>query len=93
MTREERFMNEAIALSALGVSSNQGGPFGCVIVQGDNIVGRAEAILSASEEALPWGRPPPMCGLASSSHRLAVSQLIWTAAEAALRACSLGRQG
>jgi guanine deaminase len=40
MTREERFMNEAIALSAKGITSNEGGPFGCVIVKNDIIVGR-----------------------------------------------------
>lgn len=40
MTREEHFMNEAIALSAKGIDGNEGGPFGCVIVKGNEIVGR-----------------------------------------------------
>ena len=40
MTREERFMNEAITLSANGITANQGGPFGCVVVKNDEIVGR-----------------------------------------------------
>ena len=40
MTREERFMQEAIALSRMGVTGNEGGPFGCVIVKGDEVVGR-----------------------------------------------------
>ncbi len=40
MNREERFMSEAIALSAKGVTGNQGGPFGCVIVKNEEIVGR-----------------------------------------------------
>src|SRR5665647_59708 len=40
MTREEKFMQEAILLSQLGMINNEGGPFGCVIVKGDKIVGR-----------------------------------------------------
>lgn len=40
MTREEKFMQEAIALSAKGIQNNEGGPFGCVIVKDDKIVGR-----------------------------------------------------
>jgi len=40
MNRELQFMLEAIALSRRGVSENQGGPFGCVVVKGDEIVGR-----------------------------------------------------
>ena len=33
-------MQEAILLSQLGMINNEGGPFGCVIVKGDKIVGR-----------------------------------------------------
>lgn len=40
MTREERFMQQAIELSKKSLSGNQGGPFGCVIVKGDEVVGR-----------------------------------------------------
>ena len=40
MTREEKFMMEAIALSQKGMDSNEGGPFGCVIVKDDTIIGR-----------------------------------------------------
>jgi guanine deaminase len=40
MTREEKYMMEAIQLSKLGMANNEGGPFGCVIVKGDEIVGR-----------------------------------------------------
>ena len=40
MTREEKFMNEAIVLSQVGMQKNEGGPFGCVIVKDDEIVGR-----------------------------------------------------
>lgn len=33
-------MREAVALSRQGIDNGDGGPFGCVIVQGDEIVGR-----------------------------------------------------
>jgi guanine deaminase len=37
---EQRFMEEAIRLSQLGMESNEGGPFGCVIVKDGKIIGR-----------------------------------------------------
>ncbi|KAA9037617.1 nucleoside deaminase [Ginsengibacter hankyongi] len=40
MTREEQFMMEAIALSKKAIENNEGGPFGCVIVKDNKIVGR-----------------------------------------------------
>jgi tRNA(Arg) A34 adenosine deaminase TadA len=40
MTREEKFMSEAIKLSRNGVLNNEGGPFGCVVVKGEEIIGR-----------------------------------------------------
>jgi tRNA(Arg) A34 adenosine deaminase TadA len=40
MTREEKFMQEAIRLSMEGSKANEGGPFGCVVVKGDEIIGR-----------------------------------------------------
>ena len=40
MQRELQFIQEAIKLARQGVTNNDGGPFGCVIVKGDHIVGR-----------------------------------------------------
>lgn len=40
MTREEKFMQEAVRLSREGSRAGEGGPFGCVIVRGDEIIGR-----------------------------------------------------
>ena len=40
MTRAEKFMREAIRLSIDAVHGNCGGPFGAVVVRGDEIVGR-----------------------------------------------------
>lgn len=50
MTREEKFMAEAIALSLNGLRSNQGGPFGCIIVKGDEIVGRGNNRVTSSND-------------------------------------------
>jgi len=50
MTREEKFMNEAILLSQTGMQKNEGGPFGCVIVKDDEIVGRGwNCVTSAND--------------------------------------------
>ncbi len=40
MTREEKFIKEAISLSQKAVRNNAGGPFGCVVVKGNKIIGR-----------------------------------------------------
>ena len=50
MTREEYFMQQAIDLSAKGIASNQGGPFGCVIVKGDTIVGQGNNKVTSSND-------------------------------------------
>ncbi|HUC79996.1 MAG TPA: nucleoside deaminase [Flavisolibacter sp.] len=50
MTREEKFMQEAITLSRQGMEQGEGGPFGCVIVKGDQIVGRGNnKVLSTND--------------------------------------------
>jgi len=40
MTREEKFMLEAVKVGTQGMRAKEGGPFGCVIVRGDEIIGR-----------------------------------------------------
>jgi guanine deaminase len=40
MTREEKFMYEAISIGIEGMRNNFGGPFGCVIVKDDKIIGK-----------------------------------------------------
>ena len=40
MTREEKFMNEAIRIGMEGMQNNFGGPFGCVVVKNNEIIGR-----------------------------------------------------
>jgi guanine deaminase len=50
MTREEKFMQEAIQLSIDGVANNDGGPFGCVIVKGDEIIARGNNKVTSSND-------------------------------------------
>ncbi len=50
MTREEKFMMEAIALSQKAMDNNEGGPFGCVIVKNDMIIGRGNNRVTSSND-------------------------------------------
>ena len=50
MTREEKFMLEAIKLSKTGSDNGEGGPFGCVIVKDDEIVGRGNNKVLATND-------------------------------------------
>ena len=50
MTREEKFMMEAIALSLNGIKNNEGGPFGCIVVKSDEIVGRGNNRVTSSND-------------------------------------------
>lgn len=50
MTREEKFMQLAIDLSMKGIKANEGGPFGCVIVKGEEIVGQGNNKVTSSND-------------------------------------------
>lgn len=50
MTREEKFMQEAIALSQKSIDQNDGGPFGCVIVKDDVIIGRGHNMVTSTND-------------------------------------------
>ncbi len=50
MTREEKFMIEAIKMSQNGVRENEGGPFGCIVVKGDEIIGRGNNKVTSSND-------------------------------------------
>jgi tRNA(Arg) A34 adenosine deaminase TadA len=50
MTREEKFMAEAITLSKNGVRNNEGGPFGCIVVKDDVVVGRGNNKVTSSND-------------------------------------------
>ena len=44
------FMQEAIALSRKGITADDGGPFGCIIVRNDEIVGRGWNMVIATND-------------------------------------------
>ncbi|MDB5207352.1 MAG: tRNA-specific adenosine deaminase [Flavisolibacter sp.] len=50
MTREEKFMMEAIALSKNGSENGEGGPFGCVIVKDNSIIGRGNNKVTSTND-------------------------------------------
>jgi guanine deaminase len=50
MERERRFILEAIQLSRNGMLNNDGGPFGCVVVRGDEIVGRGNNRVTSTND-------------------------------------------
>jgi guanine deaminase len=50
MTREEKFMQEAIALSKKAIEQNDGGPFGCIIVKDDIIIGRGNNKVTSTND-------------------------------------------
>jgi tRNA(Arg) A34 adenosine deaminase TadA len=50
MTREEFFMQKAIELSAQGIAANEGGPFGCIVVKGETIVGRGNNKVTSTND-------------------------------------------
>lgn len=48
--REHQFMQAAIELARLGMNAGQGGPFGCVIVKGDEVVGQGCNAVTSSND-------------------------------------------
>jgi len=48
--REKRFMQEAIEIARQGMKKGMGGPFGCIIVKGDDIVGRGCNCVSSDND-------------------------------------------
>lgn len=50
MSREYFFMQQAIELSAKAIDGNEGGPFGCVIVKNDVVVGRGNNAVTSTND-------------------------------------------
>ncbi len=50
MTREEKFMQQAIELSHNGMHNNEGGPFGCIVVKGNEIVGKGNNKVTSTND-------------------------------------------
>lgn len=43
-------MQKAIELSAQGIAANEGGPFGCIVVKGETIVGRGNNKVTSTND-------------------------------------------
>ncbi|MCE3281344.1 MAG: tRNA-specific adenosine deaminase [Chitinophagaceae bacterium] len=50
MERERKFILEAIELSRKGMMNNHGGPFGCIVVKGNEIVGKGNNQVTSSND-------------------------------------------
>ena len=48
--QEKLFLDRAVELSRLGIESGNGGPFGCVIVKGNVIVGEGSNMVTSSND-------------------------------------------
>lgn len=48
--RDTKFLDRAIELSRTGMKSGKGGPFGCVVVMGDEIVGEGCNMVTSSND-------------------------------------------
>ncbi|MEO6819201.1 MAG: nucleoside deaminase [Ginsengibacter sp.] len=72
MTREEKFMDEAIQLSKAGMDNNEGGPFGCVIVKDEEIVGRGYNRVTGTNDPTAHAE---MVAIRDACHHLQTHQL------------------
>ncbi|MBM3416114.1 MAG: nucleoside deaminase [Bacteroidetes bacterium] len=48
--RERKFLQRAIELSRQGMKGGKGGPFGCVVVRGDEVIGEGCNMVTASND-------------------------------------------
>lgn len=50
MTNHEEFMSEAVKAALKGMSNNEGGPFGCIIVKDGEIIGRGNNKVTSTND-------------------------------------------
>ena len=48
--KEKKFLEKAIELSRRGMQKGSGGPFGCVIVKGDEIIGEGSNMVTSTND-------------------------------------------
>lgn len=48
--KDKKFIERAIELSKQGMESGHGGPFGCIVVQGDEIIGAGSNMVTSSND-------------------------------------------
>jgi len=50
MSNKEKFMTEAVNAALKGMNNNEGGPFGCIVVKDDQIVGRGNNKVTSTND-------------------------------------------
>lgn len=70
--REQHFMQAAIDLARQGMQAGKGGPFGCVIVKGDEIVGQGYNAVTSSNDPTAHAE---VLAIRDACHRLHTHQL------------------
>ncbi len=48
--RDKKFLERAIELSKMGMQSGEGGPFGCIVVLGEKIIGEGNNMVTSSND-------------------------------------------
>lgn len=70
--REHQFMRAAIELARQGMNNGQGGPFGCVIVKGDEVVGQGCNAVTSTNDPTAHAE---VVAIRNACHQLQVHQL------------------
>lgn len=70
--REHQFMRAAIELARQGMNNGQGGPFGCVIVKGDEVVGQGCNAVTSTNDPTAHAE---VVAIRNACHHLQVHQL------------------
>ncbi|WP_125705471.1 nucleoside deaminase [Lacticaseibacillus daqingensis] len=78
---QREFMQQAIDQAALNLTTNEGGPFGCVIVQNGQVLARAHNRVLASHDATAHGEVEAIraAGAALNTHDLTGCELYTSA--------------
>lgn len=50
MKKHEQYMSEAVQEALTGMNNNEGGPFGCIVVKDDKIIGRGNNKVTSSND-------------------------------------------
>ncbi|MEX1063404.1 MAG: nucleoside deaminase [Balneolaceae bacterium] len=50
MNKDQTYMAKAVELARKGMRNNKGGPFGCIVVRNDQIVGRGQNLVTSAND-------------------------------------------
>ena len=55
MDNHKHYMNEAVKEALIGIQNDDGGPFGCIVVKDDKIVGRGHNLVTSTNDPTAHG--------------------------------------